>query len=144
MARFEIELPDRFLFQTEIPIRVDDINYGGHLGNDRVLTIVHEARVRFLASHGFTELDVAGVGMIMLYATVLYLAEGTLGMVLRVEVAADDVRTRGFDLVYRLTDAATGREVARVRTGLRFFDYAARKIVHMPESFRAVLGAAPA
>jgi acyl-CoA thioester hydrolase len=142
MARVEIELPERFLFETEIPVRIDDINYGGHLGNDAVLSIVHEARVRFLASHGWTELDVEGIGMIMVYAVVLYLAEGSRGMMLRVELAADDVRTRGCDLVYRLTDGASGREIARARTGLRFFDYSARKVVHMPEPFRRAVAAA--
>jgi hypothetical protein len=39
MARVKIDLPDKFIFKTEIPIRINDINYGGHLGNDAVLSI---------------------------------------------------------------------------------------------------------
>jgi 4-hydroxybenzoyl-CoA thioesterase len=139
MARVEIELPGRFLFTTELPVRIGDVNYGGHLGNDAVLSLVQEARVRFFHAHGWTELDVCGVGIVLVDAALVYRAEGTWGMVLRIEVAAADVRSRGCDLLYRVSDVATGREVARVKTGLVFFDYAARKVVAMPAPFRAVV-----
>jgi 4-hydroxybenzoyl-CoA thioesterase len=43
-----------------------------------------------------------------------------------------------------MTDAATGREIARVKTGILFFDYRTRRVVSMPPAFRAILGAAPA
>jgi acyl-CoA thioester hydrolase len=138
MARVEIELPVRFPFSTEIPVRISDVNYAGHLGHDAVLPIAHEARVRWLASHGWTELDIAGVGLIVADAAIMYRGEGNYGMVLRVELAAADVRTRGCDLLYRLTDIATGQEIARVKTGILFFDYEKRRVVHMPEAFRAV------
>jgi acyl-CoA thioester hydrolase len=136
MARVEIELPSTFPFETEIPIRISDVNYGGHLGNDAVLSIAQEARVRFLAAHGWSELDVEGVGILMVDAAAVYRAEGRHGMTLRVRVAAADVRSRGLDLVYLMTDAATGREIARVKTGIVFFDYRARRIVAMPARFR--------
>jgi acyl-CoA thioesterase FadM len=140
MARVEIDLPDRFLFRTEIPLRIGDINYGGHLGNDAVLSIVHEARVRFLASHGWSELDLErGVGIILADAVLVYRAEGVYGMTLAVELAAADVRTRSCDLLYRLSDVATGREIARAKTGLLFFDYRARKLTSAPRAFRAAV-----
>src|SRR5512136_755933 len=140
MARVEIELPERFPFSTDIAVRISDINYGNHLGNDAVLSLAQEARVRWLASHGFSELDVAGVGIVVADAAVVYRAEGRYGMVLRAEVAPVEVRSRGFDLVYRLTDTASGKEIARARTGIIFFDYAARKVAHTPEPFRRALG----
>jgi acyl-CoA thioesterase FadM len=139
MSRVEIELPERFLFSTEIPIRVDDLNYGGHLGNDRVLTLAQEARVRWLRSHGLGELAVGGAGLILTDASVTYRAEGHLGMVLKVELAVSEVRHRGFELLYRLSDAAGGREIARVRTGLLCFDYATRKVVSLTPQLRAAL-----
>jgi acyl-CoA thioester hydrolase len=141
MPRVDVELPEAFLFETEIPVRIGDVNYGGHLGNDAVLSIVHEARVRFLRRHGWTELAVAGPGLVMVDAAIVYRAEGTYGMSLLVKVGAADVRTRGCDLVYQLLDQATGREIARAKTGLLFFDYAARKVVAMPAEFRAVVAA---
>jgi len=141
MPRVEIELPESFLFETEIPIRISDVNYGGHLGNDAVLSIAQEARVRFLAARGWGELDVEGVGMILVDAAVVYRAEGRHGMTLRVRLAATDVRSRGLDLVYVMSDVASGEEIARVKTGIVFFDYRARRVVAMPERFRAAVGA---
>jgi acyl-CoA thioester hydrolase len=139
MARVEIDLPTAFLFETEIPIRISDVNYGGHLGNDAVLAIAQEARVRFLGAHGWGELDVDGVGILMVDAAVIYAAEGRHGMTLRVRIAAADVRSRGLDLVYEMADVATGREIARVKTGLVSFDYRARKVVALPPRFRALV-----
>jgi 4-hydroxybenzoyl-CoA thioesterase len=139
MARVELALPERFPFVTEIPVRISDINYGNHLGNDAVLSLAQEARVRWLASHGWGELDICGLGIVVADAAVIYRAEGRYGMVLKVELAWADVRSRGCDLLYRLSDLATGQEIAQVKTGILFFDYAARKVAHLPEPFRRVV-----
>ena len=145
MARVHLELPEHFPFRTEIPVRVDDLNYGAHVGNDTILTLAQEGRMRYLRSLGFAgELDIGGLGLIMVDAVVVYRAEARYGMVLAVEVACADVGSRGFDLLYRLSDAASGKEVARVKSGLLFFDYAARKVAHVPDVFRRAVGAAPA
>jgi acyl-CoA thioesterase FadM len=140
LARVQIELPEAFAFTTEIPIRITDVNYGGHLGNDAVLSLAHEARVRLFAAHGWTETDVTGPGIIMVDAAVVYRAEGTWGMSLRVDVAVTDLQSRGCELVYRFVDVATGKEIARAKTGIVFFDYGARRIVHVPEAFRKTFG----
>ena len=64
MGRVKLDMPKEFLFSTEMPVRISDVNYGGHLGNDSVMSMAHETRVRFLAEHGYSELDVCGAGMI--------------------------------------------------------------------------------
>jgi acyl-CoA thioester hydrolase len=143
MARPDIDLPERFVFVTRVPVRIDDINYGGHLGNESVLSLAQEARVRFFGAHGWTELDIEGIGILMVDASVLYKAEGQYGMTLRIEVGAGEVRTRGCDLVYRLTEEATGEEIARVKTGLVFQDRSTRRLVRMPQKLRDVLGVVP-
>jgi acyl-CoA thioester hydrolase len=143
MARVEIDLPDTWLFVTELPIRVTDLNYGGHLGNDRILALAQEARAQWLARHGLGELDLGGgVGLILADAAAIYRAEGKLGMVLRAELGAGEVRTRSAELLYRFTDLASGQEVARVKTGALCFDYAARRVVHLTPALRQALGLA--
>jgi acyl-CoA thioester hydrolase len=136
MARVKLDLPERFSFSTEMAVRIADINYGQHLGNDAVLAFAHEARMRFLKSFGFSEADVGGVGMIMLDAVIAYKSQAFHGDTLDVQVAVADLSRAGFEFLYRLTNKTTEREVARVKTGMAFFDYAAGKIVPMPESFR--------
>ena len=48
MARVKLEIPELLPFATELEVRVGDVNYGGHLGNDALLGLLHEARIRFL------------------------------------------------------------------------------------------------
>jgi len=136
MARLRIDLPPVFQFRTELPVRIDDINYGGHLGNDAVLSLLHEARVQMLRVHGWSELDVDGVGMIMSDASIMYKSEAFQGDVLTIEVAVADIAGSGFELIYRVTDKSSGKEVARAKTGLVFFDYVMRKVVPVPDQFR--------
>ena len=136
MNRIKLHLPDKFDFVTEIPVRISDINYGGHLGNDSVLTLVHEARVRFLARHGFGEKNIAGRGIIMADAAIVYKSQSFYGDVIVVAVVACDFDKYGCDIFYRLSNKETGKEIARVKTGVAFFDYTAGKITAMPDEFK--------
>ena len=139
MARTKLKLPQTFVFTTQMQVRVSDVNYAGHLGNDKVLAFMHEARVRFLQSFGFTELDVEGIGTIMTDAVVVYKSEAFVGDNLAVYVATDDYGEYGCDFIYKLENQQTNREVARGKTGLVFYDYDLRKMVKTPAAFlRAV------
>ncbi len=137
MARIRLELPEKFVFSTEIPVRISDINYGGHLGNDAVLALAHEARLRFLVAAGFSEMNIGGRGLILSDAAVVYKSEAFYGDLLRIEIALDDPNRYGCDLLYRLTQAEGGREVARAKTGIVFMDYEKRKVARMPDMFRS-------
>lgn len=139
MARIKIDLPEKFIFSTEIKPRITEINYGGHLGNDALLAIVHEARARFLAAHQWSEMDIDGCSMIMVDAAIMYLTEVFYGTTLQVEVAITDLSRIGCDFVFRLADGESDREVARVKTGMAFFDYRKKKVVRMPEVFRNLI-----
>ncbi len=136
MPRVKFDLPDKFHFSTEIPLRIGDINYGGHMGNDAVLSLAHEARVRFFRKHGWSELDVDGASIIMADAAIVFKAEAFYGDVLIVDVAVGDMSELGCDLLYRFTKSENKKEIARVKTGIVFFDYKSRKPVRMPEAFR--------
>lgn len=137
MARIKIELPEKFVFSTEIPIYINHINYGNHLDNAALLMLVSEARVRFFKSFGYSEMDVEGVGVIVADCAVQYRSEAFHGETLLAEFAADDFNKYGCDFVWRLSDKASGREVARGKHGMMFFDYTARKPAGVPDAFVA-------
>ena len=139
MARIKIDLPEKFIFSTEITPRITEVNYGGHLGNDTFLAIVHEARVRFLATHQWSEMDIAGCSLIMVDAAIMYLAEVFYGDTMHIEVGVTDLSRSGCDFVFRLSAGENGREVARAKTGIVFFDYRKKKVVRMPEVFRNLI-----
>jgi acyl-CoA thioester hydrolase len=136
MSRIKIEVPEKFIYKTEIPIRITDINYGGHLGNDSMLSIIHEARVRFLNHIGYSESNVEGVGIIMVDSAIQYKSEGFYGDELLIEIAVNDFTGIGCDFVYRLSNKKTAEEIALAKTGIVFFDYEKRKTAPVPGEFK--------
>ncbi|MBU0677388.1 MAG: thioesterase family protein [Verrucomicrobia bacterium] len=140
MPKVTLNLPATFPFSTDIDVRISDINYGGHMGNDSLLSIFHEARVRFLKSLGYSEKDIEGVGIMMTDAVLVYAAEVFHGDTISVAVTAEDFRRAGCDFYYRATNKETGDEVARGKTGVVFFDYEKKRLMRTPEAFRAALG----
>jgi acyl-CoA thioester hydrolase len=134
MARINIDIPQAFLFSAEIPVRVTDLNYGGHVGNDSILSILHEARVQFYRHLGFdSELRFEGpIGQIITDAAVVYKSESFLGDVLIVQIAIAEFNKYGFDMIYLITNKATSKEVARGKTGIVCFDYDRKKVASIP------------
>ena len=138
MARVKVVLPDTFSFTIEIPVRITDLNYGGHLGNDALLAILHEARVHFLRSIGLpNEYDASTkLGLIMADVAMEYKGEAFHGDVLRIQLAATDQNKYGFDVVYHVHNQ-TGQEIARAKTGILCFDYNVHKLRLLPEEVAA-------
>lgn len=134
MARVQLELPDAFIYTTDLEVRVSDLNYGGHTGNDRILTLMQEARVHLYRHWGFeSEIRLEGdVGQIISDAVVVYKSESFLGDVLQIQIGVTDFNKYGFDLVYLVANKKSGKEVARGKTGIVCFDYKKRKVAPVP------------
>lgn len=136
MPRIKIELPEHFPFSTELVIYQSHINYGGHLDNAQLLTLVSEARSRYFRSMDYHEGNVDGVGIILADAAVQYRSEAFQGETLVIHMTANDFSKNGCDLVWRMDEKTTGREVARGKAGVVFMDYSERKIAPVPAAFR--------
>ena len=136
MQRIKIDLPNKFIFTTEISVRVYDVNFAGHLSNDSILSMVHEARILFLKNWGFSEVDTCGAGIIMFDAALQYKSQGYHGDILVFEVIVDNFIKTGCDFIFRITNKETGKEIARAKTGIAFFDYKTNKLVSVPDKFK--------
>jgi len=136
MARIKIDLPEKFEFLTDIQVCISNINYGGHLGNDSLLSLIHEARIRFLNNYGFTESNIDGVGIIMVDTAIIYKSESFHGDILVFEVTVGDIGKVGCDFYFRVTNKESGKEVAYAKTGIVFFDYEQRKVINTPGIFK--------
>jgi acyl-CoA thioester hydrolase len=139
MPRLKLDFPASPLFTTEIPIRVTDLNYGNHLAHDRLVSILHEARVRFFRAFGFEERNTEGRGILLVDLAVTYQREAFYGQTLRVDMAIGEAATRGCELLYRVTDAGNDEAVALAKTGIVFIDPATRRVVSIPPAFRALI-----
>lgn len=133
MARIQIELPEKFVFTAQIPVRITDLNYGNHLGNDALLSILHEARVQLLQHYGFTEKNVDGTGLIMSDVAIQYKAEAFYNDVIEIKMQVTDIGRVGFDIIYYLS--VKDRVIAIAKTGMVCYDYTLRKIVKVPDLF---------
>lgn len=135
MNRITITLPEHFSFTTEITIRITDLNYGGHVGNDSFLALVHEARQQFLQHYGYAELAVEGVGLIMADAAIEFKRELHHRDLVRISVAAGGFDKLGFDIFY-LLERVQGNEAmvaGKAKTGMMCYDYTAKKKVSVPD-----------
>jgi acyl-CoA thioester hydrolase len=133
MARIRISVPESFSFSTVIPIRITDLNYGGHVGNDSILSLIHEARVQFLKHFEFTELDFAGTSLIMSDVAIEFRSEAFYGSSIKVMVTAGEFTRAGFDIFYQMVNAENNKQVAIAKTGMVCFDYSGRKVTAVPE-----------
>lgn len=140
MARVKLDLPAQFPFSTELEVRIRDINYGGHLGNDALLGLLHESRLRYLKSLGWTEMSICGAGLIMTDSVIVYKSEAYLGERLKIDIAIGDLNKYGFDFFYRVAKSDSGKEVARAKTGVVFFSYDRKKMTGTPEEFASRFG----
>lgn len=137
MGRIQIPLAEHYSFSTEIALYLSHINYGGHLDNALLLTIVSEARARYFKALGYSELNVEGVGIVIADVAVQYRSEAFHGEVMLVRMTAGDFGSKSCDLLWVINESTGGREVARGKTGIVFFDYTARRATAVPENFRA-------
>jgi acyl-CoA thioesterase FadM len=133
-----LEPLEHYPFETEIVVRVTDINFAGHLANDRLLSLIQEARVAFLARHDFTELDCGGVALTIADAIIVYRGEAFAGDLLKFEVAAGEPTSHGFRFFYRVTRISDGADIALVENGLVCFDYKERKIQPVPTALQVL------
>jgi acyl-CoA thioester hydrolase len=142
MARIKIELPVSFQFTAIIPIRITDLNYGGHVGNDTVLSVIHEARMQFLQHYGYTEMNFAGVGMIMSDVAVEFKNELFYGDIVHASVAIVSISKAAFELCYKLEKEVNKKPVvaAVAKTGMVCYSYEKKKITAVPEEITLKFG----
>ena len=142
MPRIKISVPENFFDITiQIPVRITDINYGDHLGNDSVVSIIHEARMQFLQQHGFTELNIEGIGLIMSDIFVEFKNESFYKDIIEVRMARGDVSKVSFELFYRLSVVRNNQQIiiANAKTTMVCYDYESKKVVSIPGKLKQIL-----
>lgn len=134
MERVKVALPEQFDFTTTIKIRITDLNYGGHVGNDTFLALLHEARQQFLLHHQCSELNFFGVGLIMADAAIEFKKELNFNDEVQIAVAAAGFTKYGFDLFYKMEVATAEQKqlAGKAKTGMLCYDYSNKKISLLP------------
>ena len=141
MSRVKLIIPERKIFTTEIAVRITDINYGNHVGNDAFVRLIHEARVQWLTSKNYTELNIEGASLIMADLAVEYKGESFYGDVLKIDIAIGEISRAGFELYYQINVNRDGNKViiVKAKTGMVCFNYEEKKVRELPEKFITLL-----
>ena len=140
MARIKIDLPQQIIGTFNIPVRIADINYGNHVGNDAFVSILHEARVQWLKRLGYTELNVEGVGLIMSDLAIEFKNESFYGDVVEIKISAGELSHVSFELYYQLSAKRNNENIllANAKTGMVCYDYAAKKVTSVPDKLKSI------
>ncbi len=141
MGRVKIEVPQQFLGTYHIPVRITDINYGNHVGNDAFVSIIHEARMQWLQQHGYTELNIEGAGLIMSDLTVEFKNESFYGDQVEVKISVGEISRVNFELYYQLSVIRNNETVllANAKTGIICYNYTVKKVITIPEQLKLIL-----
>lgn len=138
MSRVKLQFDGPELFTAAFVLGSRDINYGGHLGNDHLVSLLQEARIHWLRDLGYTsELEIEDAGWIQADLQVQYLKEAFLGETIHISLGAADINTRGFSLLYKVSKA--DQIIALACTNMLFMDYASRRLVSIPENFKKII-----
>lgn len=124
-----------------VPVRITDINYGNHLGNDAIVSIVHEARMMFLQQHQFTELNAGGISLIMSDLSVQFKNESYYGDVLGIEIFAAEISRVSFQLVYKISTVRNDKLllIAIAATTMVGFNYEMKKVAALTAALTGIL-----
>ena len=143
MARIKIDIPEKVIATFLIPVRIADINYGNHVGNDAFVSIIHEARMQWLKQYDYTELKIEGIGLIMSDLAIEFKSESFYGDVMEVRLGAGEISRVGFELYYRLFAKRNDENIllANAKTGMVCYDYDAKKVAAIPEKLKTILEA---
>lgn len=137
MARLQLTFPeDQFYYSTPMSVRVTDINAGNHLGNDSMISMISEARARFLFEFGVAETERDGTGIIVTDLATTYRAEAHARDQLLFEVGVMDFNKYGGDIIFRITRPRDRKLIAMAKSGFVFYNYKTSQVVMMPEDFR--------
>jgi YbgC/YbaW family acyl-CoA thioester hydrolase len=141
MARIRIKLPQKIIASFTIPVRITDINYGNHVGNNAVVEIIHEARVQFLNQYGFTEMNAGGTSLIMNELLVEFKNESFYNDLLRINIFCGEISKVSFELFYSISVIRKEEEfiIAHAKTGMVCFDYKEKKVTPLPEKLELIL-----
>jgi acyl-CoA thioester hydrolase len=127
---------EEFKFFAQLEVRISDINYGGHLGNDRFLSLCQDARIQYLKQFGYSEAHIGSqIGLIMLESHLFYIKQVSLGEVLCVGVRIGEIKSRKFTMEYNIHRLSDKMNVAYGHTIMTGFDYEQQKIVQLPVEF---------
>jgi len=135
MARTKLVEQEVYAFRYRVTLGPRDINYGGHLGNDAVVSLLGTARAVLFHSLGLSTLDLgdAGTGIIMSDLVVNYKATARMFDEITIDTHIGEFVRTGFRVFHRLRKKDL--LIALAEAGMITYNYNLKKAAAVPEKF---------
>jgi len=117
-------------------------NIGEHVvGNDNILSIMHEIRVQFLKSVNYDEMNIEGAGLIMSDVAIEFKNELFYGDMIKASAAAGEFSKIGFEIFYKLEKEVNGKNISvvKAKTAMVCYNYELKKITALSEAAKKKL-----
>lgn len=131
-------MPETYHDIVSLPVRITDINYGNHVGNDSVVSLLHEARVLWFAKYGFTEFNAGNNSLIMGHLAVEYKQQIIYPNFLHITIAIDNISSSSFEIFYEMKNEKN-ETMVKAYTGMVCYDYKGNKVAKMTDQLRNML-----
>ena len=138
MARIQFTDFDDAVFGTAL-VCPPPLHPGAHTDNVQLLQLASLARFRFFEALGYRETNVEGVQIFVGDQAVQYKSEAFPDQSVEVQMAVRDIASKGFDLIYRLVDAQTGRLISLGKIGIVSVNRQTKRPCALPDVFKAKL-----
>lgn len=123
------------MFSINYKVTISDINYGGHMGNERALILFQQVRIDFYNSLGLSELNIGnGIGTIQKNSYVNYHKEIFLGQTLTVKIVSIEAFRTSFNIKYEVYNEENLLCIDG-STLIISYDYFHKKVCKLPSEF---------
>ncbi len=130
---------DVFRFAAPITIRFRDLDAFGHVNNAVYFTYMEMARVEYFKHVGLLTDDFPSPFFIIAEANCQFKVPILMSMALRLRVRVSRLGNSSFDMTYEFVADAAGQVLALGCTVQVMFDYAAQRVVPLPDRWRQAM-----
>lgn len=127
------------MFKTDYKVCIQDINYGGHMGNQVPLVLFQQVRLEFLKGYGLSELNIGDrAGTIQRESWIKYNKEVFFGEKLVLEISDIEIDKVAMVIRYNIYKES-GENAVEGTTTMLCYDYEKKKVARVPQSFKEIV-----
>lgn len=138
----EIEIAP-FVFETVMRVRNTEIGLGQHLTVENLVSLLTEARFRFLYSKGIKEVNTEYQGLVISHITTQILDRVRAREELLFEVGVQQLTEVGGDFVFKVSRMFDSSVIAYAKMGFVAYDYRQSKEIPLPPAIKDALDVKP-
>lgn len=134
---------DVFVFETVMRVRNTEIDVGQHLTLESLITLLAEARARFLYSKGIKEINSDYQGLIISDLQLKVVSRVRAREELLFELGVEQISDKSGDMAIKVTRMYDGSLVAKARKRFIQYDYRSNKAISFHNDIKEALEQKP-